>query len=98
MIIQPNQNTPLDWQEICALYPNMWVMVGVPADEVGKPKNTRKGFVLFTGADEVEFTNFSAQNFDTYFQNDAYKKLFTKFTGTFEQVPFKRVAIFRKID
>lgn len=98
MIIQPNTATLLDWQAICLQYPAMWVLVGVPAEEVGKPKDIRKGFVLFAGADENEFNSFSAQHFATYFENDTYKKLFTKFTGIYEQTPIKRVGLFRKID
>ena len=64
-----------------------------------KNKNIRKGFVLFAGADESEFNTFSEQHFQLYFVNEAYQKLFTKFTGVnFEQTPIKRVGLFRKID
>ncbi len=99
MIIQPNTNVLLDWQEITRQYPNMWVLVGVPVGEAGKLKNVRKGFVLFAGADESEFNTFSEQHFQLYFENDTYQKIFTKFTGiTAEQTPIKRVGLFRKTD
>lgn len=99
MIIKPNENILLNWQEITEKYPNAWVLVGIPETEKNKSKNERTGFVLFAGEDENEFNDFAQSNFKTYFDNQMYQKIFTKFTGTFQQKEtIKRVGLFRKIE
>ncbi len=73
MIIQPDTNMLLDLQEITTQYPNMWILAGIPTNEVGKAKQIHKNFVLFAGAEEQEFNDFSKQNFEKYYKNETQK-------------------------
>lgn len=74
-------NELLTWAEICAKYPNMWVMVGIPESEVTLPKDTRKGNVLYALADKKAFTAFSAKTIESFYAQNSHARYFTNYTG-----------------
>jgi hypothetical protein len=80
-IMETMDNELLTWAEICAKYPNKWVMVGIPESEATLPKDTRKGNVLYALADKKAFTTFSAKTIESFYIQNSHARYFTNYTG-----------------
>lgn len=81
MVAQNETQELFSWSAICQKYPNVWVMVGYPAQEAKKPWDTGKGQVLYFGDDDKEFTSYSAQQILAYKAQKAFAEYYTNYTG-----------------
>lgn len=85
----------LYWTEICALYPDSWVLTGIPPTEAQKNWKMRKYKILYQSNDKETFDEVSLKTITLCREQKMYEGYFDSYTGSTQKVA-KRTGLLKK--